>query len=484
MKNENTNKCFRCNKVGHWKSECYLNGTNRWFCDYCNRITNHRGDDCRYKNNYPPLNQNNKRSFERDSETHEPGAKMKRNSEDQGGRGRGSGQFRGRGQGRGRARGRGNFRGRNFRGSGHRPTARRADYEEEDYSSYYQEEEEDKYEQQPNENEGKKQLTNSENEVVFIADSGATEHIVNKSFILTDFKISENGVIKSANKNVFADIAIDGTGNLLLQNGTMKGNHIKLIKVIAAKNASENLLSLRKIADAGLGIYLDNEIFRVFNKENNKTIFKGIYEKPNWIVHFEIKKSENTSNEEVYDYEKYSCTACIAVNNELSEQSQTKIEDLLLLGPEGGKTSKEKSNSEVESAIGRENLDKLIDTNSSGVKSVENSENTKTDQNISLKTTNIIKLDKLESIQSIEKLITEKFTTYSNPEVKLSEAMLWHMRLGHASVNYMKMLQKKDERLKHIKFDESIKDCEVCILSKIENLNSNSIEEEQIRHFK
>ena len=54
--------------------------------------------------------------------------------------------------------------------------------------------------------------------VEFIADSGSTEHFINKSFILSDFKISKNGVIKSANKNEFANIVIDGRGNLLLKN--------------------------------------------------------------------------------------------------------------------------------------------------------------------------------------------------------------------------------------------------------------------------
>ena len=48
--------------------------------------------------------------------------------------------------------------------------------------------------------------------------------------------------------------------------------------------------------------------------------------------------------------------------------------------------------------------------------------------------------------------------------------MLWHARLGHASLNYLKILQKKVKILEHIKFDESIKDCEVCILSKMEKI--------------
>ena len=50
----------------------------------------------------------------------------------------------------------------------------------------------------------------------FIIDSGATDHIINKSFILNNFKKCENGDIKSAIKNELANIVIDGKGNLLL----------------------------------------------------------------------------------------------------------------------------------------------------------------------------------------------------------------------------------------------------------------------------
>ena len=116
--------------------------------------------------------------------------------------GRGRANFRGiRGQDSCHSRGRDNYRG--SRGG---PTARRSEYDD-DRGRYGN----DEYEQQ----EGKMEyinnnLNNNERHIEFIADSGATEHIINKSFILSDFKISEKGVIKSANKNDFVDIVIDG----------------------------------------------------------------------------------------------------------------------------------------------------------------------------------------------------------------------------------------------------------------------------------
>ena len=123
-----------------------------------------------------------------------------------------------------------------------------------------------------------KSLLESKEVVNFIVDSGATDHIVNKSFILSDFKRCENGVIKSANKNTFVDIVIDGKRNLLLQ-ADSTGDVLKLTDVVAAKDISKNLLSLRKLADGSFSIYLDDKSLRVYNNVTNKTILEGTYKK-------------------------------------------------------------------------------------------------------------------------------------------------------------------------------------------------------------
>ena len=190
----NDNKCHKCNKPGHWINECRL-PPHLWFCYFCNRITDHKGDDC-FNSGQSPQIHSNKRNLEKSSESYEPQVKRKKFSEERG-RGRSSFSTRGR-QNRGRGGGRGNFRG-NFRRksssgeSGRRPSARRAEHENKDVEYY--DEDEEQYESSSRENEGKKQSINSHNKVMFIADSGATEHIVNKSFILTDFKTCKNGVI-------------------------------------------------------------------------------------------------------------------------------------------------------------------------------------------------------------------------------------------------------------------------------------------------
>ena len=266
---------------------------------------------------------------------------------------------------------------------------------------------------------------------------------------MSDFKISEKGVIKSANKNDFADIVIDGRGNLLLKNNSVNENPMKLTNVITAKDISDNLLSLRKLVDAVFSINLDDKIFRVYNKENDKTIFEGIYEKPNWIVKFEVKKVLNEDDTIVDEYDNYSCIACLAIDSESSEQSRT---DDMVQRPsdsEGDNSEyNEKSSKEIESVIGREKSGELTE-------SIPKS---------------VTKVDDLNDIESLKEILVENPHEKSNLEGKLSEAMLWHVRLGHASLTYLKMLQKNEKSLQHIKFDESIRECEVCILSKMEKL--------------
>lgn len=56
--------------------------------------------------------------------------------------------------------------------------------------------------------------------------------------------------------------------------------------------------------------------------------------------------------------------------------------------------------------------------------------------------------------------------------------MLWHMRLGHASLNYLKKLQSIDKRLEKIKFDKSILECEVCAIANMQKL---SFKESRVR---
>lgn len=60
---------------------------------------------------------------------------------------------------------------------------------------------------------------------------------------------------------------------------------------------------------------------------------------------------------------------------------------------------------------------------------------------------------------------------------KNNKAMLWHVRLGHASLAYLKAIQSKfpnNKELNDAIFDKSILDCEVCLISKFKKVPFNS----------
>ncbi|XP_077270818.1 uncharacterized protein LOC143902014, partial [Temnothorax americanus] len=218
------------------------------------------------------------------------------------------------------------------------------------------------------------------------------------------------------------------------------------------KEVSENLLSLRKLADAGFSIYLDDKVFKVYNKLTNKIVFEGIYEKPNWIMQFEVKNNNIEDNESV-ECAVYRCRAEIVPHCESPEQSQANIQTSELSISEGELDERDN----VGSAIGRENEGELTNVN----ENIEHN-NAELDQ--------VIKLEDIQTLENIEEMCESSVIEKVKKLEKINEAMLWHVRLGHASLNYLRQLQKVKKRLETVKFDNSILECEVCIMAKMAKL--------------
>ncbi|KAH0540179.1 hypothetical protein KQX54_014038 [Cotesia glomerata] len=186
----NGDKCFRCNRTGHWQDKCPLNGTNKWACYVCNCITDHKSEDC--PGSY-------KRRFG-DNSNYEPPVKRNKLNPRQQTRGSNS-----------------RSRGSNFRGN--------------------------------------------------------------------------------------------PRGNI---RGASNGN------------------------------------------------FRGVYERPNWVVRFEVVKPRCAENNLMSELEKYSCTACLTADNEVSKQSQTGQDNELSRSEGVNSESNDASMTDVGSAIGRESLEYLI----------------------------------------------------------------------------------------------------------------------------
>lgn len=271
----------------------------------------------------------------------------------------------------------------------------------------------------------------------FIADSGATEHIVDSNLYLTNFERLENRVIMSANKNELADIKINGKRDLIFQS---KNKTINLLNVISTKDVSENLLSLRKLADAGLSNHLDNKNLRVYEKENNKTVLEG-------------------------EYDIYCCRATVVSDDEIPEQPRKFVENKKLSGSEGALEKQEFNNSAIGREKSRNHVNESSLNNRKDEKMIEKLEETKSDPLEQLQLDDITTIQNLESIHTMN--LSEKSRKSSE---KINEAMLWHMRLGHASLDYLKRMQKTNKNLEKVKFGDEILECEVCTMAKMQKL--------------
>lgn len=387
-------KCYRCNKQGHYQTDCPLKEFKMWFCYTCNRVEHHKGEECpnavqRYDNN-------------------------KNTNYTVGNTGKDKGGFR--------------DKQRNFR-------------------------ENKPYQKQGNNNTGKKGVANKtgkhlnnfsdDSNIKFIADSGSTEHIINRGLILRDYTKSTNEEIRSANREESANIKIDGRENLFLKSRE-NDNILHLSNIIHAENIADNLLSLRKFAEAGCGIYLDDSELRIFDKKSENLV-TGHYEKPNWIVDFRVQDMDSEENK----YEKYVVRAQLVSLEDFLTQSQTDHQT---------ETQNTENTDETTSEIGRENVQETTIEPEPSIAEV----------NLKWK---ILDLNNPLSEAEAEKLNGKFYreTTEIN-KYKPSEGMLLHWRLGHTSLDYMKHLQKHEEKLKKVKFDREILDCEICILAKMESL--------------
>ena len=158
-----------------------------------------------------------------------------------------------------------------------------------------------------------------------------------------------------------------------------------------------------------------------------------------------------------------SCMARLVTLDEFLQQSQTDVMNLESNKSPDENTEKLKTNT---SEIGRENREKLVQTKQN-IRSPQITSDFDLDERILNR--KIHNLDNMSINESME-ILNYNEKSDDSKKNKINEGMLWHIRLGHASLGYLKQMQKSDEKLKGIKFDKDILDCEVCIMAKMEKL--------------
>lgn len=202
------------------------------------------------------------------------------------------------------------------------------------------------------------------------------------------------------------------------------------------KDLAKNLISLRKFVDRGLSVYLNGKIINVFDPKTKQTFLSGNYKKPFWIIKIKTANAgrplviQNANNKKI----KNACANVTPGSNRKLNKSQDQ-------------RAIKKSNVKIPPA---------------------KTHNTHDDMNTNLLNTirdrKIIKLD-------------DEKECYENDELsefeKINTAKIWHMRVGHISGDYIRHLRKQYPDVKQLKeseIDDTLKECETCIKSKLNKL--------------
>ncbi|KAL7290912.1 hypothetical protein TKK_0015641 [Trichogramma kaykai] len=238
------NKCYRCNEEGHMGKDCHLKEDGKRLCYQCRQVTDDVGANCPQRRRYVDDIDNNKNKGKNE---------------------RGSGRGKSRGGGKSRVGGRNKSRIHPYSKNQSKNTNPTKEKKGECFKTQL--------------NSRLENTKQHANHIEFTADSGATEHITNKGFVLRDFEKC-NGEIKCTNSDERANISMDSRGTLYLKS-VIDSKNIELSNVILATNASENLMSLRKFVESGYSIYLDDEKSLISDKLTGENYLTGIYESPN-----------------------------------------------------------------------------------------------------------------------------------------------------------------------------------------------------------
>lgn len=334
--------------------------------------------------------------------------------------------------------------------------------------------------------EGKTKLNEIKDTILveFLAYSGATEHLTHSKLIFKSFNENYRGSIRCANKNAQADLKTEGDGcvEIILKDNSV----LSLNNLIFAESLTENLLSLRKFVDSGLAIYLDDQEIDVFDPNSNGTLLHGIYKRPYWIVELELNQNYQITNFSNSDKKRIFVNLTTGTNDNLqfpSYLTRSKTSKVVL------EENKKNPQDEFSPTNSNENVN-LNPHNDETKLQVSNTSNeihpiemmsTKNIYEHSIFDTTVWdrKFHDIDELPIIEVTSNESpFDIKYNEFIRNNKAMLWHVRMGHASLAYLKKLQKRFpdiESLRCAVFNDSILDCEICMLAKFNKLPFNSI---------
>ncbi|XP_058810550.1 uncharacterized protein LOC131675550 [Phymastichus coffea] len=230
------------------------------------------------------------------------------------------------------------------------------------------------------------------------------------------------------------------------------GKRVILDKVIYAKDLAKNLISLRRFADKGLKIYLDNKRINIYDPKSRQTVISGLYKRPFWEISLDMSGVNN--------------------NSETNSKSNSVFVNICKLNSESFQSKKETVVANITTRRG---------TVTQGKPMPERIEKEHSNVNNRLLCTLLDRQVVKASNSTYDKLKGTKATEIERLK-KLNTVMLWHTRLAHMSAKYLKEYTKAHPEIKDFSkcdFDEGLKECDVCFRAKMNKLPFRKIRDRE-----
>ena len=192
---------------------------------------------------------------------------------------------------------------------------------------------------------------------------------------------------------------------------------------------------MRRFVDQGLEVYLNNKIIDIYDPELNKSILSGEYKKPFWTLKLVIDNSSSDKNNLATKSKTFYNTRSW-FNESQNKKNLNSVETL-------GKIEANKESCNVSVKHGKRQV-----------------------QNEFLETTENRKTLVLNDEKDLEVDTNLKSKLLSKDLENPTEAMLWHIRLGHVSKTYLLALAKNNDNLLNtddILNDTLIQECKACL---------------------
>lgn len=318
--------------------------------------------------------------------------------------------------------------------------------------------------------------------ISFIADSGACDHIIRHKHLLVNFR-DKRAELRSASQD--GNLRILGEGDLLVKSNVGLQMPFRLKNVQFSPNISENLCSLRKFTEIGYTIELDANKLKIHNKLTDVHLLEGKYEAPYWMIDLDLIRPADLDVECAKYKERLSSftdSAVLNTGDPVASQSGGVGE---IESHKDSEAQHPQSNAEQIEVNETQSSD-TVDANLSQLDEQNTPQDAIKDSNTTKQVNPSVNMDTLgldmpmvHTLQNQDEnspIDVERFQTTINENLassskfKPSVGYIWHTKLGHASIHYLKELQKRDSRLKDVIFDETIKNCEVCTLAKFSKL--------------